>query len=85
MADGEIGGDQVFLLVDGRNVRFLDLLTNNLRYHISNDASSESWAWDAATYWDAVCVLLADTLCLRLTLLERVLVLELGAHDVEVA
>ena len=43
---------------------------------------SEGRAWDAATYWDAVCVLLADTLSLRLTLLERVLVLKLGAHDV---
>lgn len=83
MADGEIGGDQVFLLVDGRDVRFFDLLTDNLRHssHISSDARSEGWAWDAATYWDAVCVLLADTLCLRFTLLERVLVLELGAHD----
>lgn len=32
------------------------------------------------TYWDAVCVLLTDSLSLSLALLERVLVLELGAH-----
>jgi len=31
LADGKIGGYQVLLLVDGRNVRLLDLLTNNLR------------------------------------------------------
>ena len=84
MADGKMGGDQVFLLVDGRNVRLLNFLANNLRCssHISSDARSEGWTWNAATYWDAVCVLLADTFSLCLTLLERVLVLELGAHDV---
>ena len=32
------------------------------------------------TYWDTVCVLLTDSLSLSLALLERVLVLELGAH-----
>lgn len=31
-------------------------------------------------YWDTVCVFLSDTLSLRLALLERVLVLELGSH-----
>ena len=32
------------------------------------------------TYWNAVCILLADSLSLSLALLERVLVLELGTH-----
>ena len=32
------------------------------------------------THWNAVVVLLADALSLGLALLERVLVLELGAH-----
>lgn len=32
------------------------------------------------TYWDTVCVLLTDALSLSLALLERVFVLELGAH-----
>lgn len=35
--------------------------------------------WDA--YRDSISVLLADTLSLRLPLLEWVLVLELGPHD----
>ena len=35
----------------------------------------------AATYRNAVSVLLADTLSLSLALLEGVLVLKLGAHD----
>jgi hypothetical protein len=35
--------------------------------------------WEMA-YWDAVGVLLADALCLCLTLLEGVLVLKLGSH-----
>jgi hypothetical protein len=29
LADGEVGRHQVLLLVDGRNVRLLDLLTND--------------------------------------------------------
>jgi hypothetical protein len=31
LADGQVGGDQVLLLVDGRDVGLLDLLANNLR------------------------------------------------------
>jgi hypothetical protein len=31
LADGEVGGYQVLLLIDGCNVRLLDLLANNLR------------------------------------------------------
>ena len=30
LADSEVGGNQVFLLIDGRDVRLLDLLANNL-------------------------------------------------------
>lgn len=33
------------------------------------------------TYRNAICVLLADTLCFSFTLLERVLVLKFGTHD----
>ena len=33
LADGEVGGDQVLLLVDGGNVRFFDLLADDLQYH----------------------------------------------------
>ena len=36
---------------------------------------------DGRTYGDAVCILLSNPLCLRLALLERVLILELGSHD----
>ena len=84
LAHGEIGRDKIFLLVDGGNVGLLDLLTDDLQRssHISRYAKGNGWAWDAATYGDAVCVLLADTLSLCLTLLERVLVFKLGAHDV---
>ena len=31
LADGEVGWDEVLLLVDGRDVRLLDLLADNLR------------------------------------------------------
>ena len=34
------------------------------------------------THWNTVCVLLTDSLSFRLALLERVLVLELGTHNV---
>lgn len=30
LADGQVGGDQVLLLVDGRDVGFLDLLADDL-------------------------------------------------------
>jgi hypothetical protein len=59
LADGEVGGDQVLLLVDSRDVRLLHLLADDR---------------------DAVGVLLPDALGLSLALLERVLILELGAH-----
>lgn len=35
---------------------------------------------ERVTYWDTICVFLSDTLSLRLALLKRVLVLELGTH-----
>jgi len=59
LANCEVCRDQVFLLVDGCDVRFLDFLAN---------------------HWDAVCILLTDSLSFCLALLERVLVLKLGAH-----
>ena len=37
-------------------------------------------SWQGDTHGDAIRVLLADTLGLRLALLEGVLVLELGTH-----
>ena len=33
------------------------------------------------TYWNAVCILLSDSLSFGLAFLELVLVLELGTHD----
>ena len=42
LAHGEIGGDQVLLLVDGRNVRLLDLFADDLqreRRHVSKKFS----------------------------------------------
>jgi len=35
LADGEVGRHQVLLLVDGRNVRLLDLLADNLECKVS--------------------------------------------------
>ena len=46
----------------------------------NNDGRCVRWAW-IVTHRDAVGVLLPDALGLGLALLERVLVLELGAHD----
>jgi len=59
LTDGEISWHQVLLLVDGGDIRLLDLLADNR---------------------DAIGVLLADPLSLRLSLGELVLVLELGSH-----
>jgi len=36
---------------------------------------------EMGTYWDAVCIFLADTLGFGLALLEGMLVLELGSHS----
>jgi len=60
LAYGEVGRDQILLLVDRRDIAFLDFL---------------------ADYRDTVRILLANTLTLRPTLLEGVLILKLGSHD----
>ena len=42
LADGEVGGDQVLLLVDGRDVRLLDLLADNLLMILELESNHES-------------------------------------------
>ena len=84
MANSEVSRDEVFLLVDSRNVRFLDFLAN----HLDVDTCVRVLYCEGeglgklclVTYRNTVGVLLSDTLCFRLALLEGVLVLELGTH-----
>jgi hypothetical protein len=75
LTDRQVCRDQVLLLVDGRDVRLLDLLANNLRLLALREVVTNT-----ETYGNAVVVLLANALRLGLALLERVLVLELGTH-----
>jgi hypothetical protein len=76
LAHCEVCGNQVLLLVDGRDVRLLDLLADDLRLLAAVRHHGGIWM----TYGNAVVVLLTDALGLSLALLEGVLVLELGAH-----
>jgi hypothetical protein len=39
LADGEIGGHEVLLLVDGRDIRLLDLLADNLDAKLARNPS----------------------------------------------
>lgn len=78
LAHGEIGWHQVLLLVDGCDVRLLDLLTDDL--YIMNQRLNHGEPFATATYRDPVSVLAADPLCFGFALLKRMLVLELGAH-----
>src|ERR1700744_5419927 len=73
LADGQVGGDEVLLLVDGGNVRLFNLLADDL-------AALDAIKVEGRTYGNAVGVLLANALGFCLALLERVLVLELGVH-----
>jgi len=83
LAHGQVGRDQVLLLIDGRDVRLLNLLADDLN---GREASvmvfrrCDGCKARIVTHRDAVGVLLPDALGLGLALLERVLVLELGAH-----
>lgn len=88
LADSEIGGHEVLLLVNSGDVRSRDLLANDLfkearlvkivinfiRSQIKAAIRFEN------TYWNTVRVLLANALGLSLSLIERVIVLELGTH-----
>lgn len=76
LAYGEICGDEVLLLVDGRDIRLLDLLANNLNLSVLILRRGAK----RSTHGNAVVVLLTDALGLGLALLKGVLVLELGAH-----
>jgi len=59
LANREVGGDKIFLLVDSCDIGLFDLFADDR---------------------NAVGIFLADALGLRLSLLERMLVLELAAH-----
>lgn len=84
LANSEVSRDEVFLLVDSRNVRFLDFLAD----HLNGDScvrvlyyeGEGLWKLCLVTYRNTVGVLLSDTLCFSLALLEGVLILELGTH-----
>lgn len=106
LTDGEVGWDEVLLLVDGSNIRLFDLFADDLKYtepvsyrkgavrgtirrwmrlqgkldDTSRASNSKPSSQRVDTYWDPVGVFLANTLGLSLTLLEGVLVLELGTH-----
>jgi hypothetical protein len=75
LSDGQVGWHKVFLLVDGRDVRLLNLLANNLGMVLAELESRSI----RATYRNAIGVFLTDAIGLGLTLLEGVLVLELAA------
>lgn len=93
LAHGEVGRDQVLLLVDSSNIRLLDLLADDLS--IDYPSASEEAVKGVGealghegdptkerkkTYGNAISVFLANTLGLGLALLEGVLVLKLGPH-----
>ena len=84
LADSQVGGDEVFLLVDGSNVRFLHFLADHLDadscVRVLYCKEDEAWILCLMTYWDTVRILLSDALRFSLAFLERVLVLELGTH-----
>lgn len=90
LAHGEICWNEILLLVDSSDVRLLDLLADDLYSGPSVLllllATPRGRLWVCvcvygATYWNSVGVLLADALSFGLALLERVLVLKLGAHS----
>lgn len=91
LAHGEICWNEILLLVDSSDVRLLDLLADDLHSGLSvllllllllllATLRGRVCVY-GATYWNSVGVLLADALSFGLSLLERVLVLELGAHS----
>jgi hypothetical protein len=82
LTDGQICGDEILLLVDSSDVRFLDLLADDLN-NISLARTLTKQTMDGWTYWDAVGVLLANAFGFCLALLKGMLVLELGTHDDE--
>lgn len=90
LAHGEICWNEILLLVDSSDVGLLDLLADDLYSGLSvlllllllllATLRGRVCVY-GATYWNSVGVLLADALSFGLSLLERVLVLELGAHS----
>lgn len=85
LAHGEICWNEILLLVDSSDVRLLDLLADDLYSDRSVLLLLATLRGRVcvygATYWNSVGVLLADALSFGLALLERVLVLKLGAHS----
>jgi len=84
---------KVLLLVNCRNVALIDLFANDLRACQSQirgvcesilDVHDDQGAGEAIradkTYWNTIVILDADAFSLGLTLLKRVLVLELATH-----
>ena len=83
LTDRQVRGDEVFLLVDDRDVRFLDLLADDLdavSMFARQSREMEMKEGNGETYRNAVVVLLADALSFGPALLEGVLVFELGTH-----
>lgn len=89
LADGEICGHQVFLLVDGGDVGFLDLFTNDLVMiiivrlsdsELEQELGARSAICHQKTHRNTVGIFLTNTFGLCLALLEGMLVLELGSH-----
>ena len=86
MTDGEVGGYQVFLLVNSSNVRFLNLFADDLdtcsyvRLLFSKDEGGRGLEVMFDTYRNPISVLLSDALSFSLALLKGMLILELGTH-----
>lgn len=81
LADSEICGDEVLLLIDGSNIRFLYLLADDLlRQSVHVKTLGENGV-GMNPYRNAVGILLANAFGFCLALLEGVFVLEFGTHD----
>lgn len=84
LANGEICGDEVFLLIDGSDIRLLYLLADDLSRKSVTDHLKTKTELDRKSYRNPVGILLSNTFGFCLALLERMFVLELGTHDCDV-
>lgn len=78
LADCEVGGNEILLLIDSGDIRLLDLFANHLEYTVS--CVFYGGRVERETYWNTIGVLLANPLGLGLALLESVFILETAAR-----
>lgn len=81
LADGEICGDEVLLLIDGSDIRLLYLLADDLSKPLATVKILGENGEGRKSYRNAVGVLLANAFGFCLALLEGVFVLEFGTHN----